>query len=59
MNNSGVITGWVGIRALNCMTKSRNIYKGPWTKTMGGGFNVEGGGWVGQERVIQEKWGQL
>ena len=25
----------------------------------GGGLNVGGGGWVGQERVMGGKWGQL
>ena len=24
-----------------------------------GGLNVEGGGWVGQRRVMGVKWGQL
>ena len=32
-----------------------------WTKTTGtvGGLKVEGGDWVGQERVMGGKWGQL
>ena len=35
--------------------------KDPWTKPMGEGrgLNVESGVWVGQGRVIGEKWGQL
>ena len=35
--------------------------KGPWTKTTGWGEGIECGrwGWVGQERVMGRKWGQL
>ena len=34
--------------------------KDPWSRTKGGGgLNVGGGRWVGQGRVMEEKWGQL
>ena len=40
--------------------KLRNMYKGPMDKdNSGGGFNMGCGGWVGQGRVMGEKWGQL
>ena len=41
---------------------SRNMYKGPKDKHNSGwwgGFNVGGRGWARQERVVEEKWGQL
>ena len=33
--------------------------KDPWTKTMGGRIEGGGWGWVGQGRLMGEKWGQL
>ena len=43
------------------MVKSRNMYKGPMDKDnrAGEGLNVGGREWVGQERVMGEKWGQM
>ena len=37
-----------------------NCIKDPWKKTMGGvKIECERWGWVGQVRVMGEKWGQL
>ena len=40
--------------------KSRNMYEGLTDNDNGGGgLNVGGGGWEGQGRVMEGKWGQL
>ena len=40
--------------------KSRNMYKGPMDKDNGEGRTECGsGGWLGQGRVMEGKWGQL
>ena len=41
-------------------SSSRNLYKGLMNKdNERGGSNMGGGVWVGQERVMGRKWGQL